>query len=483
MEKKFEVFNTYPYDNETIENVMSAYNWQALKYVLHLTLNNEDMTLDRAKLLYELSQALIMNDVDIVLQRVDGTVYVCMQYEIRTDNGMKRSGLKILWEDRNEYGFVPADKDKQFEILADCLEYIKTEIEPKKEYHTFTCGHCSKEYTALKLRTLMGKPVCDECLKLVCPICGERKEEFVITPCGSYSRICKECYDKNPNGYELCDGCSDKPYCKGKLVDLGELYDVGEERLCEQVAQTRTDIKKCSCCGNYEKVENFSYGFCHNCDVGMCFKSDEQGGYNMKNNWWNITEETEAMHKKIKKIENEFSLNKRLSVSTLEEIGNWIYKYRDRPDRASYIIKKMLDSCFDEYEYFVVWETFKKNVDTDFSETITFLLEKFNAHLMTNHRFCSGLVQQYISDESATLESVNFKRFVKTNIASYVTYIAERILKREIGAPDSVTNRCQELLWLANSPCLDDGYVAFLIGESEVFLEIITTIRNNYQSA
>ncbi len=270
MEKKFEIFNVYPYGNETIENVITAHDWQALKYVSHLTLNNEDMTLDRAKLLYELSQALIMNNVQIVLQRVDNSIYVCMQYEIRTDNGTKRSGLRTLWEDRNEYGYVPADKDKQFEILSDCLAYIKSEIEPQKEHHAFICGHCGKEYTELKLRTLMGKPVCEECLKVVCPICGERKKEFVITPCGSYSRICKECYDKNPNGYELCDGCSDKPYCKGKLVDLGELYDVGEERLCEQVAQIRSDIKKCSCCGNYEEVDNFIGDTCFACIKGSC---------------------------------------------------------------------------------------------------------------------------------------------------------------------------------------------------------------------
>ena len=200
-----------------------------------------------------------------------------------------------------------------------------------------------------------------------------------------------------------------------------------------------------------------------------------------------ITDEMEAMGEKVEKMFEEtfpFGFNyprfEEISDSTLEEFGNWIYKHMHDYEKASKLIYLMLYSCFDEHERDVVWGAFEKNVNTDFSEVITYLLKALNENLVECPSICQDIVYNFIKDESQSSDSLNYKYCVQMHMCENVKWIAEDIIKGERKAPAHIIDQCKKLLEYTDDYGIGGRYIGYLMSKNELFLEVLTTIRNNY---
>ena len=200
-----------------------------------------------------------------------------------------------------------------------------------------------------------------------------------------------------------------------------------------------------------------------------------------------VTDEMEAMGKKVEKIlEDTFPIGfnyprlGEISDSTLEEFGDWIYNHRHDFERASRLIYMMLYACFNEHERDVVWGAFDKNVNTDFSEVMTYLLNSLNEKLAEDPCTCQDIVYNFIKEESKTSDSLNYKYCVQMDLCANVRWLAEDIVKGKCKAPDHIIQQCEKLLEYTDDFGIGARYIGYLIGESELFLDILTTIRENY---
>lgn len=200
-----------------------------------------------------------------------------------------------------------------------------------------------------------------------------------------------------------------------------------------------------------------------------------------------VTDEMEAMGEKVEQIYKEtfpFGFNyprlAEISDSTLEEFGNWIYEHMHDYEKASILIYLMLYSCFNEHERDVVWGAFDKNVNTDFSEVMTYLLNSLNEKLAEDQWTCQDIVYNFIKEESKTSDSLNYKYCVQMDLCANVKWLAEDIVKGKCEAPDHIIQQCEKLLEYTDDFGIGARYIGYLIGESELFLDILTTIRENY---
>ena len=200
-----------------------------------------------------------------------------------------------------------------------------------------------------------------------------------------------------------------------------------------------------------------------------------------------ITNEMEAMEEKVEKILKEtfpFGFNYprfgEISDSTLKDFGDWIYNHRHDFENASRLIYMMLYSCFDEHERDVVWGAFEKNVNTDFSEVITYLLKALNENLVECPSICQDIVYNFIKEESKSSDSLNYKYCVQMDLCENVKRIAEEIVNGERKAPDHIIQQCEELLKYTDDFGICGRYIGYLMGRSELFLDVLTTIRENY---
>ena len=201
-----------------------------------------------------------------------------------------------------------------------------------------------------------------------------------------------------------------------------------------------------------------------------------------------ITDEMETMGEKVEKIFEEtfpFGFNYprggELSDSTLKEFGNWIYNHMHDYEKASKLIYLMLYSFFNEHERNVVWGAFDKNVDADFSEVMTYLLNVLIKSLSEYPGPCRDIVYNFVKDEAQTSESINFKYCAQSHLSENVKSIAEDIVKGEVAAPDDIKQQCVELLkYTTDYFGISSRYICYLIGKNELFLEVINTIFHNY---
>ena len=200
-----------------------------------------------------------------------------------------------------------------------------------------------------------------------------------------------------------------------------------------------------------------------------------------------ITDEMEAMGEKVEKMFEEtfpFGFNyprfEEISDSTLEEFGNWIYEHMHDYEKASILIYLMLYSCFNEHERDVVWSTFDKNVDVDFNEVMTYLLNVLNEDLAEYPGPCRDVVYNFLKDESQSSDSLNYKYCVQMHMCENVKWIAEDIVEGERKAPDYIIEQCKKLLEYTDDYGIGGRYIGYLMSKNELFLEVLTTIRNNY---
>lgn len=200
-----------------------------------------------------------------------------------------------------------------------------------------------------------------------------------------------------------------------------------------------------------------------------------------------ITDEMEAMGEKVEKMFEEtfpFGFNyprfEEISDSTLEEFGNWIYEHMHDYEKASILIYLMLYSCFNEHERDVVWSTFDKNVDVDFNEVMTYLLNVLNEDLAEYPGPCRDVVYNFLKDESQSSDSLNYKYCVQMHMCENVKWIAEDIVEGERKAPDYIIDQCKKLLEYTDDYGIGGRYIGYLMSKNELFLEVLTTIRNNY---
>ena len=199
------------------------------------------------------------------------------------------------------------------------------------------------------------------------------------------------------------------------------------------------------------------------------------------------TDEMEAMGEKVEKMFEEtfpFGFNyprfEEISDSTLEEFGNWIYEHMHDYEKASILIYLMLYSCFNEHERDVVWSTFDKNVDVDFNEVMTYLLNVLNEDLAEYPGPCRDVVYNFLKDESQSSDSLNYKYCVQMHMCENVKWIAEDIVEGERKAPDYIIDQCKKLLEYTDDYGIGGRYIGYLMSKNELFLEVLTTIRNNY---
>ena len=200
-----------------------------------------------------------------------------------------------------------------------------------------------------------------------------------------------------------------------------------------------------------------------------------------------VTDEMEAMGEKVEQIYEEtfpFGFNyprlAEISDSTLEEFGNWIYEHMHDYEKASKLIYLMLYSCFNEHERNVVWSAFDKNVDVDFNEVMTYLLNVLNEDLAEYPGPCQDVVYNFIKDESQSSDSLNYKYCVQMHMCENVKWIAEDIVKGERKAPTHIIDQCKKLLEYTDDYGISGRYIGYLMSKNELFLEVLTTIRENY---
>ena len=200
-----------------------------------------------------------------------------------------------------------------------------------------------------------------------------------------------------------------------------------------------------------------------------------------------ITDEMEAMGEKVEKMFEEtfpFGFNyprfEEISDSTLEEFGNWIYEHMHDYEKASILIYLMLYSCFNEHERDVVWSTFDKNVDVDFNEVMTYLLNVLNEDLAEYPGPCRDVVYNFLKDESQSSDSLNYKYCVQMHMCENVKWIAEDIVEGERKAPAHIIDQCKKLLEYTDDYGISGRYIGYLMSKNELFLEVLTTIRKNY---
>ncbi len=257
---KFEVFHPFPYGYNRESGLRVVCNMSHMPAILKMKFWQSDSAGEPMDLIYNLSRALLDNGATLGVQQRGEAEYLCLEYEYESKSGL-HLGYSV---DFGEIG----DELQELELLVQVLRYIQEELEPMKKQVTCTCGYCGNTYQASRVRVLRNKHVCNECLKTVCPICGEKKEDFVFTPYGSYSRICRDCFSKSPDGYFLCDSCEEKPYCKGKLVKAIELCNIDEGPFCVQVLEEKKGLRQCLLCGEVDKIENFASSMCLECIKG-----------------------------------------------------------------------------------------------------------------------------------------------------------------------------------------------------------------------
>ena len=209
--------------------------------------------------------------------------------------------------------------------------------------------------------------------------------------------------------------------------------------------------------------------------------------FTIKDRKFIITDEMEAMGEKVEKMFEEtfpFGFNyprfEEISDSTLEEFGNWIYEHMHDYEKASILIYLMLYSCFNEHERDVVWSTFDKNVDVDFNEVMTYLLNVLNEDLAEYPGPCRDVVYNFLKDESQSSDSLNYKYCVQMHMCENVKWIAEDIVEGERKAPDYIIDQCKKLLEYTDDYGIGGRYIGYLMSKNELFLEVLTTIRNNY---
>lgn len=200
-----------------------------------------------------------------------------------------------------------------------------------------------------------------------------------------------------------------------------------------------------------------------------------------------ITDEMENMGEKVEKIMNDtfpFGFNYprlgKISDSTLKEFGNWIYNHMHDFEKASKLIYHMLYSCFNEHERDVVWGAFGKNVNTDFSGVMIYLLEALGRELEECPAICQEIVYNYVKEESKSSDSLNYKYYVQMELCENVKWIAEDIVNGKRKAPDHIIQQCEELLKYTDDFGICGRYIGYLMGKSELFLDVLTTIRENY---
>ena len=200
-----------------------------------------------------------------------------------------------------------------------------------------------------------------------------------------------------------------------------------------------------------------------------------------------ITDEMEAMGEKVEKMFEEtfpFGFNyprfEEISDSTLEEFGNWIYEHMHDYEKASILIYLMLYSCFNEHERDVVWSSFDKNVDVDFNEVMTYLLNVLNEDLAEYPGPCRDVVYNFLKDESQSSDSLNYKYCVQMHMCENVKWIAEDIVEGERKAPAHIIDQCKKLLEYTDDYGISGRYIGYLMSKNELFLEVLTTIRNHY---
>lgn len=200
-----------------------------------------------------------------------------------------------------------------------------------------------------------------------------------------------------------------------------------------------------------------------------------------------ITDKMENMGEKVEKLMNDtfpFGFNyprlRKISDSKLEEFGNWIYNHMHDFEKASKLIYHMLYSCFNEHERDVVWGAFGKNVNTDFSEVMIYLLEALGRELEECPAICQEIVYNYVKEESKSSDSLNYKYYVQMELCENVKWIAEDIVNGKRKAPDHIIQQCEELLKYTDDFGICGRYIGYLMGKSELFLDVLTTIRENY---
>ena len=202
-----------------------------------------------------------------------------------------------------------------------------------------------------------------------------------------------------------------------------------------------------------------------------------------------ITDEMEEMGEKVEKIfEETFPLGctsfrrGEINDSTLKEFGNWIYEHMHDYEKASDLIYLMLYSFFNERERRKVWRAFDENVGVDFSEVIIYLLEVLDEELAKDSGTCQVILYNFLKDESQSSDRLNYKYCVQMHLCENVKCIAEDIANGERQAPEYIVQQCEELLKYTDDIGIgiSGRYIGYLMGESELFSDILTTIRENY---
>ncbi len=197
---------------------------------------------------------------------------------------------------------------------------------------------------------------------------------------------------------------------------------------------------------------------------------------------WFINEETKEMAEKVKKISKEMTPGwgrKRLSTETLEELGNWLYKHRDDYDETASKIDMMLYNNLDLYEQRVVLEAFDKNVDTDFSGIVSYLIKKLNTKLKRNIPFCVDIVFDYFQLEFKRSWSKNFNRYLLSVLAEEVISIADEISCGEKKASNNIVMQCEDLIDFATKEHLST-YIAYLIEKNGLLSKTLAIIHGIY---
>ncbi len=195
-----------------------------------------------------------------------------------------------------------------------------------------------------------------------------------------------------------------------------------------------------------------------------------------------ITEETKAMAEKVDKIYKEIALGwgrKRLDTATLKEFGNWLYKYRNDLNDASGRIELMLYNNLDLYEHRIVLEAFDKNVDTDFSDIIAYLIKKLNDKLIKNVPLCVDIISDYFQIELENTLPLNFNRYLQAALADEIISIADKISCGKIKASDDIVMQCDDLIDFAMDGHLST-YIAYLIEKNGLFSETLAIIHGIY---
>ena len=121
-----------------------------------------------------------------------------------------------------------------------------------------------------------------------------------------------------------------------------------------------------------------------------------------------------------------------------------------------------------------------KNVNTDFSEVMIYLLEALGRELEECPAICQEIVYNYVKEESKSSDSLNYKYYVQMELCENVQWIAEDIVNGKRKAPDHIIQQCEELLKYTDDFGICGRYIGYLMGKSELFLDVLTTIRENY---